>query len=316
MIRRAALDVLTLPAVWVLAVVAGVFGSLSPSFLTAGNLSNVLVQSAAVGIAAAGVTFVLLTAGIDLSVGSVMFLGAAVCGWLVNHDYPWWLGMLALLAVGPVAGLVHGVLVGWARVVPFVVTLSSLFVLRGAGLWVSQTREMPLPDVFRRVVDAKLAGVPVTVLLLAAVLVAGQWVLGWTAFGRHVLAVGHDPAAARKAGVNVGRVLTVVYTISGACAALGGLVSLAQLGAVSPKFGRDAEFAAIAAAVLGGTSLFGGRGSVLPGVLVGTVTIQAVFAGLVQVRANEYVYPVITGGVVFLAVLADSLRNRWRRVRP
>lgn len=305
-------DLLALPALWVLVAVVAVFGALSPAFLTPDNLRNVLVSSAAVGILATGMTFVLVTAGIDLSVGSVMFLGAAACGWLVGEGLPWWAGALAVLAVGPLVGLLHGQAVARVRLTPFVVTLASLFVLRGLGLWVSRTRAMNLPDEFRQLAAGTVAGVPVPVVVLAVVLVVGQWVLGRTPFGRHALAVGHDPTAARKAGVNVSRVLVRVYVLSGACAALGGLVALAQLGAVSPTFGREREFDAIAAAVLGGASLFGGRGSVLPGVLVGAVTIQAVYNGLALVNANPYSYPVITGGVVLVAVLADALRDRLR----
>jgi ribose transport system permease protein len=310
-LRRTAADLLTLPALWVLAAVAVTFAVQTPKFLTAENLRNVLVQSAAVGVVATGMTFVLLTAGIDLAVGSVMFLGAAVCGWLVGEGAPWWAGAVAVLAVGPLCGLLHGLAVTRLRLTAFVVTLSSLFVLRGLGLWVSRTRAMNLPDEFRLLAGTVL-DVPVPVVALLAVLVLGQWVLSRTRFGRHVYAVGHDPDAARKAGVDVNGVLLRVYVISGACAALGGLVALAQLGAVSPTFGREYEFNAVAAAVLGGASLFGGRGNVLPGVLVGAVTIQAVYNGLALVNANPYAYPVITGGVVFLAVLADSVRTRLR----
>ncbi|MBX9628468.1 MAG: ABC transporter permease [Gemmataceae bacterium] len=309
-------DLLTLPAVWVLAAVAAVFAALSPQFLTAGNLINVLIQSSAVGIVATGMTFVLLTAGIDLSVGSVMFLGAAVCGVLVGGGWPWWAGAVAMLAVGPACGLLHGLAITRLGLTPFVVTLSSLFVIRGLGLWVSRTRAMNLPDDFRQLATERVLGVPVPVWLFGVVLLASQWVVGRTRFGRHVLAVGHDAAAARKAGLDVGGVLVRVYLICGACAALGGLVALAQLSAVSPTFGRDREFDAIAAAVLGGASLFGGRGNVLPGVLVGAVTIQTVYNGLNLIDADPYSYPVITGGVVFLAVLADSLRNRLRGGRP
>lgn len=312
-VRRALAELLSTPALWVLAAVAVTFAALTPKFLTPINLTNLLVQSSAVGIVATGMAFVLLTAGIDLAVGSVMFLGAAVCGWLVGQNAPWWLGVLALLAVGPAVGLAHGVAVTRLRLTPFVVTLSSLFVLRGLGLWVSRTRAMNLPDEFRQLAAGKVLGIPAPVLVLAAVLLAGQWLLGRTRFGRHVLAVGHDPAAARKAGVGVTGVLVRVYLISGVCAALGGLVALAQLGAVSPTFGREREFDAIAAAVLGGASLFGGRGNVLPGVLIGAVTIQAVNNGLNLLNANPYAYPVLTGAVVFLAILADSVRNRLRR---
>jgi ribose transport system permease protein len=310
--RQTAADLLALPALWVLALVVATFAVLAPRFFTPENLSNVLVQSAAVGVVATGMTFVLLTGGIDLSVGAVMFLGAAVCGWLIGRGAPWWAGGLALLAVGPAAGLLHGAAVARLRLTPFVVTLSSLFVLRGLGLWVSRTRAMNLPDEFRHLAAGTVLGVPAPVVVLAVVLVAGQWVLSRTRFGRHVYAVGHDPVAARKGGVNVTGVLVRVYVLSGLCAAVGGLVGLAQLGAVSPTFGREREFDAIAAAVLGGASLFGGRGNVLPGVLVGAVTIQAVYNGLNLLNANPYAYPVITGGVVFLAILADSLRARLR----
>lgn len=311
--RRAASDLLALPALWVLAGVAVTFAALTPKFLAPDNLLTVLVQSAAVGIVATGMTFALLAAGIDLAVGSVMFLGAAVCGWLIGKGTPWWAGVLALLAVGPLAGLLHGLAVSRLRLTAFVVTLSSLFVLRGLGLWVSRTRAMNLPDEFRQFAAGTVLGVPAPVLVLVLVLVAGQWLLSATRFGRHVYAVGHDPAAARKAGIEVNGVLLRVYVLSGLCAAVGGLVALAQLGAVSPTFGREREFDAIAAAVLGGASLFGGRGNVLPGVLIGAVTIQAVYNGLNLVNANPYAYPVITGGVVFLAILADSLRARLRR---
>lgn len=313
-------DFLSLPAVWVLVVIAAVFGWLSPAFLTADNLVNVLIQSSAVGIVATGMTLVLLTAGIDLAVGSVMLFGAAVCGTLVAPQFgitwPFWAGAAVMLGLGAACGLAHGLAVARLGLTPFVVTLSSLFVLRGLGLNVSQTRAINLPDEFRQFATERLLGVPVPVWVFGAVLLAGQWVVGRTAFGRHLLAVGHDPAAARKAGVNVSRVLVRVYVVSGACAALGGLVALAQLGAVSPTFGQGREFDAIAAAVLGGASLSGGRGSVLPGVLVGAVTIQAVYNGLNLVNADPYSYPVITGGVVFVAVLADAVRNRRRGSIP
>ena len=309
-------QLLALPAVWVLAVVCVVFASMSPKFLETGNLANVLIQSSAVGITAAGMTFVLATAGVDLSVGAVMFLGAAACGWLTAHGSPWWLAAMATLAVGPTAGVLHGLAITKLRIAPFAVTLASLFVARGLGLWVSRTRAMNLPDDFRILAGDLPGGLPVPVLVLGVVLIVGQWVLGRTPFGRQVLAVGHDAISARKAGVNADRVLLQVYVISGLCAAVGGLVALAQLGAVSPTFGRDYEFDAIAAAVLGGASLTGGRGTVLPGALVGAVTVKTITNGLNLIDADPYAYPVVTGGVVFLAVLSDGVRGRLRGTTP
>jgi ribose transport system permease protein len=135
-----------------------------------------------------------------------------------------------------------------------------------------------------------------------------------TAFGRQAFAVGYDPVAARKAGVRVEHVLVRVYVLSGTCAAIAAMTSLAQLGAVSPTFGKDREFEAIAAAVLGGASLFGGRGKVFPGAVVGALLVALVFNGLNLMNANPYVYPLLTAGVVFLAVLLDSIRNRNNRL--
>ena len=158
-----------------------------------------------------------------------------------------------------------------------------------------------------------MAGIPLPVLVLAAVLVAAHVVLERTAFGRHLYAVGADPEIARRAGVPVRRTLLGAYAAAGVLAALGGAVAVAQLGAVSPTFGREREFAAIAAAVLGGVSLFGGKGRVLPGVLLGTLLLQTVENGLVIVNADPYLYPMVLASVIFAAVLLDSLQARARR---
>jgi ribose transport system permease protein len=152
----------------------------------------------------------------------------------------------------------------------------------------------------------------VPAIVLAIVLVVSHVVLAHTPFGRHVYAVGHDKAAARRAGLPVGLVLFAVYAISGTLAALGGAVAIAQLGAVSPSFGREREFAAVSAAVLGGVSLFGGRGAVLPGVLLGAFLVQTVENGLVIVNADPYLYPLVMACVIFVAVLLDSVKKGAR----
>jgi ribose transport system permease protein len=141
-------------------------------------------------------------------------------------------------------------------------------------------------------------------------LIFAHIVLTRTPFGRQIFAVGHNLEAARKAGVQTGRILLAVYLISGLCAAVAAMITLGQLGAVSPKFGEQREFAAIAAAVLGGTSLFGGRGNILPGALVGSLLIQTIENGLVLINANPYFYPMVIGAVIFAAIFLDSLRNR------
>ncbi|MBI4580062.1 MAG: ABC transporter permease [Planctomycetes bacterium] len=301
--------------------VFGVFGCLSPRFLTASNLLNVLIQSSSLAVVAVGMTFVLLAAGIDLSVGSIMFVAAAVAGKLVLAGFNLPLALLTIVLVGLAGGVVNAFFVTRLGMIAFVVTLAMQYVGRGLGLLITETRAMNLPENLLRVGSARVAGVPFPVLMFAGVVVAAHVVLTRTAFGRCVYAVGYDAQAAVKAGINVRRVLAAVYIICGLCAGLGGVISVAQLGAVSPTFGNQREFAAIAAAVLGGTSLFGGRGGVLPGTVLGAVLVQIVENGLVIVNADPYIYPLITSAIIFLAVLLDSVRHaqlaklKRRRIR-
>jgi ribose transport system ATP-binding protein len=286
-----------------------VFGAMSPRFIGVSNLSNIIVQAAPAGVVAVGMTFVLLTGGVDLSVGAIMFIGAALAGKLALMGQPWWLALLAMMAAGVVAGGANAFFITRLRVAAFIVTLALLFVGRGFALWITETRAMNLPGAFLDIGATRVAGVPVPLLVFALVAAMAHFALTCTPFGRQVHAVGQHPENARKAGVPVGRILTAVYLVSGACAAVGGILTLGQLGSVSPKFGDGYEFKAIAAAVLGGTSLFGGRGAVLPGTALGAVLIQSVDNGLVILNADPYLYPLITSGVIFLVVMIDSARH-------
>ena len=310
------------PLILLYGVLAGTFAALSDKFLSVDNFLHILVQSSAVAVVGIGMTFVLLTACIDLSVGSVMFLTSAIAGSLVvKAGLPIALVLPAMLAAGALCGTVNGLLVVRLRMAPFIVTLATLFVARGLGLWITETRAINLPDTFRQLATARTAGIPSPVLITLLVLGAAHLVLAHTAFGRQLYAVGHDRAAAEKAGVPVDRLLIAVYLICGVCAAIGGMITLAQLAAVSPNLGQGRELDVIAAAVLGGTSLFGGRGGAF-GSLLGAVLVETINNGLNLIDADPYVYPVITGCVIFLAVFVDSLRHqrlaarRRRRVRP
>ncbi len=323
MTRRPRLTLRILEAVplLLLAGVFAVFGSLSGRFLDPGNLLNILVQSSSIAIVAVGMTFVLLTAGIDLSAGSIMFLSAAVAGKLVLAGYPLAAACLAVLATGVLFGMLNAALIARLRLLAFIATLATLYAGRGVGLFITETRAMNLPENLLRLATGRLLGVPLPVWILAAVVFAAHMVLTRTPFGRQVYALGNDAEAAAKAGIDTRAVLFRVYVVAGSCAALGGLVAVAQLGAVSPTFGNQREFAAIAAAVLGGASLFGGRGQVFPGTLLGAVLIQTVESGLVIVNADPYSYPMVTAAIIFVAVLLDSLRQAYvkrlsrRRIR-
>ena len=289
--------------------VLAVFGFLAPRFLQPENLSNILIQSSSTAIVAIGMTFVLLTAGVDLSAGSIMFVSAAVAGKMILGGSPLWLSLLAILLTGMAAGALNAFFIVRMRIAPFIVTLATLYFGRGFGLWITETRAMNLPGNVLRLGSDRILGIPIPILVLAGILALAHFVLTRTPFGRQVYAVGRDVETARKAGVATGRILGWVYVISGLGAAMGGILSLAQLGAVSPTFGNNKEFAAIAAAVLGGTSLFGGRGSVFPGTIIGAVLIQSIENGLVIMNADPYLYPLITSAVIFLAVFTDSVRS-------
>jgi len=303
-----------------LGVLAG-FGLFSPRFFTLSNLTNVVVQSSSTAIVAVGMTFVLLTAGVDLSVGAIMFVGAAVAGKLVLGGTSIGLALALMLLIGLLFGAVNAFFITRLRVVAFVVTLAMLYLGRGFALWFTQTRAMNLPPGFLAIGTERWLGVPVPILVLIAVVALAHVVLTLTPFGRQLYAIGQDTTAAYRAGLKTGRLIAAVYVISGGCAALGGVLALAQLGAVSPTFGLNKEFAAIAAAVLGGTSLFGGRGHVFPGTVLGALLIQSVENGLVILNADPYLYPLITSAIIFIAVLTDTLRSAWlarlnrRRIR-
>ncbi|PCJ96289.1 MAG: ribose ABC transporter permease [Flavobacteriaceae bacterium] len=291
-------------------VVLVTFGLLSPKFLTLGNITNILIQSSSLTILAIGMTFVLLTAGIDLSVGSIMFVVGVISGKLVVIGLPIWWAIPLVLVIGLLFGLVNAFFIFKLKIVPFIVTLATFYVGRGLGLYISETRAINLPESFLQIGSSKLLGLPMPIVILLLVLIIGHFVLSSTQFGRQVYAVGNDMAKARKAGVPVKKILLTVYLICGLCAAISSLVALAQLGAVSPTFGYQNEFMAIAAAVLGGTSLFGGKGNILPGTLIGALLIQSIQNGLVIINVNPYIYPVITGTVIFLIVMIDSLRHK------
>ncbi len=316
------LSVLRFAPLAVLVLLVAIFGSLSPRFLAPQNLLNIVVQSSSLAIIAAGMTFVLLTAGIDLSVGSVMFLAAAVTGKLVLAGVPLAVALPAALAVGALCGSLNALLIVRLKLLPFIVTLAILYAGRGLGLLLTETRAMNLPDSILRIGSGTLLGIPLPVCILITVLAAAQFTLSHTPFGRQVYACGNNLEAARRAGVNTGVILASVYVISACGAALGALVSLAQLGAVSPTFGNQREFAAIAAAVLGGASLFGGRGTVFPGAILGAVLIQTVESGLVIANADPYIYPLVLAAVIFVAVLLDVTRHSFmkrlehRKIRP
>lgn len=289
-----------------------VFGILSPRFLQWESFLNILNQASYIGILAVGMTLVLLTAGIDLSVGSIMYLSAVVAGLLLDGaGAPIWLAFAACLATGVAFGAVNALLVTRLDIIPFIVTLGTLIAGRGLGLALTRSRGIALPNSVFELAYLRPLGVPIAIWVFGLVVLAAALLLRATPLGRHIYAVGNDAEAAAKAGLRPKRTIASVYLISGFCAALAAFVQIGQLGIVNPAFGEAEELDAIAAAVLGGTSLFGGVGSVFPGTVLGTVLIQMVQSGLVFTRVDIFVQPLVQAGVIFVAVVIDSLRNGY-----
>ncbi|SCY65295.1 ABC transporter permease [Paracoccus tibetensis] len=291
------------------------FGLQSPVFLMPESLANIVKQSSFIGIAAIGMTFVLLTGGIDLSVGSVMFLAALIAGMVMRAlDLPVPAGMVVALLTGVVLGLINAFFIVVLRVIPFIVTLATLFLFRGFGIWLTSSTQFDFPPAMRAFGLSSILGVPLPIVVFAAFALMAHVVLAHTTFGRQVYAFGNDPEAARKSGVKIAWVQARVYVISSACAAVAGFVLIAQIGRLDAGFGEGREFDVIAAAVLGGASLMGGSGTAL-GAVMGATLIQTVKMGLVFTGVNLYLQPILQGAIIFLAVLADGLRNTRMRSR-
>lgn len=290
-----------------------VFGLVAPQSLQYQNIENVFKQASYVGIIAVGMTFVLLTGGIDLSVGSNMYVSAVVAGLAMQHysigPRP---ALLLCLVVGAIFGAVNAFAVAKLKIIPFVVTLAMMVTGRGIGLMFSKSRAVNFPDSVTGLGSAELFGlVPYPIVLFAAVVFCAWVLLERTTLGRQIYAVGFSKEAARKAGINTERALITAYVLCGIFAALGGFISVAQLGNVNAGFGKGDEFDAIAAAILGGVSLFGGVGKIFPGVVLGAVFIQAVSNSLVSARVDLYLHPLVAAAFIFFAVFIDSLRNTY-----
>ncbi|RPH90197.1 MAG: ABC transporter permease, partial [Calditrichaeota bacterium] len=252
------------------------FGLLSRRFLEWQSLLNIVKQSSYIGILAVGMTFVLLTGGIDLSVGSNMYVSAIVAGLMINHwGFSPVIALLGCLATGVAFGSINAFLITRAKIMPFIVTLATMVAGRGLGLLLTQSRAVSFPESVVKMGSVLVAGVlPLPIVFFAAVVLPAHLFLKRMPSGRQLYAVGYNQETARKAGIDTQSILAKGYIACGFLAALGGFISVAQLGIVNAGFGKGDEFDAIAAAVLGGASLFGGVGSVFPGTVMGAIMIQ------------------------------------------
>lgn len=280
---------------------------LSPYFLSVSNFLNILLATSTIGVLAIAATFVLSSGGLDLSLGSVMGLSGVVAAAVaVNLGLPAPLAVVAGTGAGGAAGLVNGLIVARAYVPAFIVTLGMLGIARGLALVISDGRVIyGLPGAMVYIGQGRPLGIPMPVLVFLAAAVATHVVLAYTRYGRHTLAIGDSETAARAAGIDVARHRLSLYALSGALAGLAGLLFATRINSGDPTAGIAYELTAITAAIIGGTNLFGGRGSIL-GTMIGALIMGVLQNGLNLLAVQSYYQQMAIGAVLILAVFVDQ----------
>ncbi|MEU2497713.1 substrate-binding domain-containing protein [Streptomyces pseudogriseolus] len=312
-LRRLLLDNGALTALIVLVVA---MSALSGDFLTADNLLNVGVQAAVTAILAFGVTFVIVSAGIDLSVGSVAALSATVLAWSATEaGIPVALAVLLAVATGIVCGLVNGFLVSYGKLPPFIATLAMLSVARGLSLVISQGSPIAFPDSVSHLGDTLGGWLPVPVLVMVVMGLLTAFVLGRTYIGRSMYAIGGNEEAARLSGLRVKKQKLAIYAFSGLFAAAAGIVLASRLASAQPQAAQGYELDAIAAVVIGGASLAGGTGKA-SGTLIGALILAVLRNGLNLLSVSAFWQQVVIGVVIALAVLFDTVRRKAGATTP
>ena len=298
-----------------LIVIVVFFAFASPNFLTFSNITGVLFSTVVIGTLAVGTTFVIVTAGIDLSIGTGMALCAVMSGvFLVNWQMPLLLGVLAAILFGGLIGLINGFNVAILKIPPFIATLAMMLVAQGLALVVSGSAPIYFTDVpgYSEISTGNLVpGVnfPNAVIILAVVAVVAAVILNKTVLGRYTYSIGSNEEATALSGINTKKWLIIVYTLAGLFIGLAGVMISARLGSAQPATGMGYELQAIAAVVIGGTSLFGGKGSII-GTVIGALIMSVLNNGLQIVSVPQEWQNVILGGVILAAVYADNIRRK------
>lgn len=297
-----------------LLVLIAVVSSMSPNFFTINNLFNILQQTSVNAIMAVGMTLVILTSGIDLSVGSLLALTGAIAASMVGLEINAVAAVAAALALGAIVGAGTGVIVAKGKVQAFIATLVMMLLLRGVTM--VYTNGSPINTGFTDVADAfgwfgigRPLGVPTPIWIMAIVFIAAWYMLHHTRLGRYIYALGGNEAATRLSGINIDRVKIIVYSLCGLLAALAGVIEVARLSSAQPTAGTGYELDAIAAVVLGGTSLAGGKGRIV-GTLIGALILGFLNNGLNLLGVSSYYQMIVKAVVILLAVLVDDKSNK------
>ncbi|HZZ60111.1 MAG TPA: ABC transporter permease [Roseiarcus sp.] len=300
----------------VLAVLCAAMAALSGAFLSVSNILNILLSTSVFGVLAIGMTFVISSAGIDLSVGSILALSGVAGAMLTsNLDLPWVVGILGCLVMGALTGALNGFLITKGAIPPFIVTLGMLGVARGVALVLSDGVSIyGLPQQMVWLGQGRPLGVPTPVIILLLTALVAHVLLAHTRFGIYAQVIGDNEGAARAMGVKVERMKVLLYTLSGLLSGLAGLLFAARINSGEPTAGLSYELTAITATILGGTNLFGGRGSVV-GTLIGALIMGVLQNGLNLLAVRPFYQQIAIGAVLILAVWLDRINSKegWRR---
>lgn len=300
-----------LTTVIALIILMAVITIINSNFLTANNLLNLLLQVTSNALIVFGMTFVILTGGIDLSVGSILALSSALTAGLLGSGMPVTLAILISLILGCILGMMNGLLISYGKLAPFIVTLATMTIFRGATLVYTNgnpiTKGLSDTFLFQFLGQGYIVGIPFPVIIMFIVFIVLYVLLHKTAFGKSVYAIGGNEKAAYISGVKLNKVKIIIYSISGIMASISGLIITSRLSSAQPTAGASYEMDAIAAVVLGGTSLSGGKGRIL-GTLIGALIIGVLNNGLNIIGVSAFWQQVVKGVVILIAVLIDRFK--------
>jgi len=281
------------------------------NFLTISNIINLMNASAPLLIVTSGLALVIMTRKLDISIGSISFITTAIgSAIMVRHDVPPTIALLVILVAGIMFGALNGFIIVILNVNSFITTLGTMFALRGLALQVTKGRIISMPEILNNIGKIRIGPLYLNILISLAFIYVIHIIHIHTRFGRYIMAIGSEPDVARKMGIRVKRITFATFVLSGLLASISGIVSMLQLGGVTSFMGIGLEFTGIAAIVIGGISLFGGEGNIIPGLLSGVYTLAIIENGLNLAGASPYIYPFVRGGIIFIAMYADSLRSK------
>lgn len=290
-------------------IVLAYFAFQSKNFLTISNAINVLRLSSTLGIAVVGMFFVLITAGIDISVSANMYFSAVVGTTLLNNlGLPLPLCFAGALLSGLLIGAINGFFIAKLKMVPFITTLATYSVARGLGLMFTNQQMLFLDTSVLKFSGAKFLGIPLVVYMFIIIVLVGHFILTKTQYGRQLFACGNNLLGANKMGINGTKTVFIAYLICGGLAGVAGMTNACILSVINPNFAIGDEFVVISSSVIGGASLFGGKGKVLPGAIIGIVMVQVITNGLTMMGASAYVFTIFRGVIIFIAVMMDSIK--------